>query len=136
MMMRVKLVTVSMIAGASESTVRAKRISRSNETFSGSGLPPDMVRENSGNVGPAAFAGFGSRMTARKRQNTARKQGLILGRIFSVPNGAHDGFKVNIPSPSGIAGLVRGSLSRPSIVCFMIFQFRYQGYLVVRDPQQ
>jgi len=43
MMMRVKLVTVSMMAGATESTVSRKRISSNTETFSGDCAPPARV---------------------------------------------------------------------------------------------
>ena len=97
--MRVKLVTVSMMAGASESTVKAKRISRSSETFSGSGVPPDMVRENSGNTGPAALAMPGSRRANKKQQDAMeKKRALFLRRVFPLFDGAHDGSKVNIPS--------------------------------------
>ena len=43
MMMRVKLVTVSMMEGATERTVKRKRISRRTETLLGSVAPPERV---------------------------------------------------------------------------------------------
>jgi len=51
MMMRVKDVQVMMMAGASDSTVSRKRISRSRETFSGSVSPPARLSWMEGMVG-------------------------------------------------------------------------------------
>ena len=48
MMMRVKLVTVSIMAGASDRMVRRKRISNRTDTFSGSDCPAPSERERDG----------------------------------------------------------------------------------------
>ncbi len=50
MIIRVKLVTVSIIAGAIDSMVRRKRISNNVDTLAGSASPPDKVRDIDGKV--------------------------------------------------------------------------------------
>lgn len=76
MMMRVKLVTVSIIAGARESIVKRKRISSNTDTLDGSDAPPDKVREREGDVVSGAAQARSGR--------SARMAGRRTGRLFHI----------------------------------------------------
>ena len=80
MMIRVKDVTVNMMAGARERTVSRKMISRSRETFSGSLWPPARLMVRVGmfcaSAGPARAS---NRMTLRLA--VARRDGRVHGLL-------------------------------------------------------
>lgn len=73
-MIRVKLVTVNMMAGARESTVSRKRISSVRETFSGLASPPERESCNEGMAvfsAPSATAGIKTTHSREKMGKSA-----------------------------------------------------------------
>jgi hypothetical protein len=129
-MIRVKLVMVSAMAGASESTVSRNRISSAVDTFWGAVVPPDKVNCRVGMVSSWAACAWGMNQAATAARRTVR------GTIRKAARRPH---KKTRPHPHPVVFLATAGLWLNAIdmVTFRLKRhFGQQSNICVRHPEQ